>query len=111
MRGSAVERAAQTRAERRRHRENVDGRLVSTIAPTHGAVWVYLAYSCRCWDCTRVHSAYVAEMRKKRYAGRIKNEDGVWIYPPGPHGSASTYVARGCRCEECTEAARVARTR
>ena len=109
MPSSATKRAAQVRAERREHRVMIDGRMVSTIAPDHGIVWIYLSYSCRCHPCTTANSDYIKAARKRNYEGRVKDAEGRWFYPPGPHGSASTYVTRGCHCAPCTEAIRVVR--
>lgn len=115
MPSNATARAAEVRAKRREQRVMIDGRLTSTIAPTHGVVWIYLAYSCRCKPCTEANTAYIREARSRNYReGRTwvpasEEYKGHWEWLPGPHGSASTYVTRGCRCKPCTEAIRVAR--
>jgi hypothetical protein len=81
----------------------IDGRMVAVDAPNHGSTSTYGNWQCRCWPCTKMHSASQAEWRAMRRTRR-QLIDGVLVAVEAARHCASTYTNWGCRCRICTDA-------
>lgn len=92
------------RRERRKLLTTRNGRPYAVGAKKHGSTSTYVNWHCRCWPCTKAHSAVILAERQRRGSRRMEVDGRLVAVTAPQHGTVASYINWMCRCPRCTTA-------